>query len=47
MKLLKFQDIQGVDVIGLLDYEYNELNLNLKDVTLKELLKEVLNKILK
>lgn len=33
--------------VGLLDYEDNELNLNLKDVTLKELLKEILNKILK
>lgn len=33
--------------VGLLDYEEKELGLNLKDVTLRELYKEVLNKILK
>lgn len=32
--------------IGLLDYEEKELGLNLKDVTLRELYKEVLKKIL-
>lgn len=31
--------------VGLLDYKDNELNLDLKDVTLRELYKEVLNKI--
>lgn len=33
--------------IGLLDYEDSELNLNLKDVSLKELIKKVLEKALK
>lgn len=33
--------------VGLLDYEEEELGLNLKDVTLRELYKEVLNKVLK
>lgn len=31
---------------GLLDYKNEELDLNLKDVTLRELYKEVLNKVL-
>lgn len=32
--------------VGLLDYKEEELGLNLKDVTLRELYKEVLNKVL-
>ncbi|WP_373898779.1 hypothetical protein ACER0A_005050 [Haloimpatiens sp. FM7315] len=32
--------------VGLLDYEEEELGLNLKDVTLRELYKEVLQKVL-
>lgn len=32
--------------VGLLDYEENELGLNLKDVTLRQLYREVLNKVL-
>lgn len=32
--------------VGLLDYSDDELGINLKDVTLKELYKEVLNKVL-
>lgn len=32
--------------VGLLDYEEKELGLNLKDVTLRELYKEVLKKVL-
>lgn len=33
--------------VGLLDYEEKELGLNLKNVTLRELYKEVLNRVLK
>lgn len=47
-KLLKVIDKEGcLPDVGLLDYENPKLELNLKNVTLKKLYKEILNKVLK
>ncbi|WP_194190810.1 hypothetical protein [Clostridium chrysemydis] len=47
-KLLKVIDKEDcLPDVGLLDYENNDLKLNLKDVTLRQLYKEVLIKVLR
>ncbi|MGL4730542.1 MAG: hypothetical protein ACRCW0_03030 [Clostridium sp.] len=47
-ELLKVIDNENcLPDVGLLDYESNDLGLNLKDITLRQLYKEVLIKVLR